>query len=259
MAKKKGKAIAKWAKHKFVVTPTLIRGFQDLKIKGHCNVENKDKDNEKEFVTRKNGKPTELSFTVDLNALTGVKDVYSEAIKFVSEADEGKTDFFYLGSKKLLGIKMMLVTAEISEIVMFPQKGNKWISCSVKLTFKKASKGKTEGGNGGDDEGGSNGFTARVYYTTSSGATGCVTAWSSISYADALKKARAKVPRNANWSGTTRQSTPTRQMGETQPTLSPETLEAARKRAQQASLASAQTTTTQGTQTPTTPTQGRVN
>lgn len=258
MAKKKKKAIAKWAKHKFVVTPTLIRGFQDLKIKGHCNVENKDKDNEKEFVTRKNGKPTELSFTVDLNALTGVKNVYNEAMKFVSEADEGKTDYFYLGTKKLLGIKMMLVTAEISEVVMFPKTGNKWISCSVKLSFKKASKGKTKGGSGGDDEGGSNGFTARVYYTTPSGATGCVTAWSSISYADALRKAKAKVPRNANWTGSRRTSTPAGQMGETQPTLSPEALEAARRRAQQASQGTTPTVTPQGTQTPTTTPQGRI-
>lgn len=242
---KKNKPIAKWAKHKLVVTPKVIRSFTDLKIKGQCNTDNKDKDDEKEFVTRKNGKPTEVSFTVELNALTGVSDVYGEAMKYVTEADEGKTDYLYLGGKKVLGIKLMLVTAEVTEVVIFPSKGNKWISCSVKLSFKKASKGKTKGG-GDENEGGSNGFTARVYYTTSSGATASVTGWSSVSYADALKKAKAKVPRTASWTGTSPKSTKTRQMGETQPTLTAATLEAARKRAQQTSLGLVPKTTTTG-------------
>ncbi len=224
--------IATWGNHKFVVEPSVIQSFTDLKIKGHCNTE--DKNNEsKEFVTRKSGKPTEISLTVQLNALTGVKDVYGEAMLYVQEADEGKTDYLYLGPSKVLDIKLMLVTAEVQEVIFFPGSGNIWISCSVKLTLKKASK---KDGSGSGGSGGKNGYSARVYYSASSGATSSVTAWSSVSYADALKKAYAKVPKNAQWA-----STKAKQATNQSPALTTAALEAARNRAAKASETKIQT------------------
>ena len=48
-----------------------------------------------------------------------------------------------------------------------------------------------------DDQQQSNGYSVRVYYCGSSGAVQSVVGYSTISYADARKKAWAKVPGNA--------------------------------------------------------------
>lgn len=216
---------AAWGGHKFKVTPKMIKSFRDMSIKGSCETEDKTAGSQK-YVSRKNGKPTEITFVIDLNALTGAKNVYKEAMSYITEADDGKTDYLYLGSSKVLSTKMMLTQAEITEIATVPGKANKWISCSVKLTLKKGS---SKDGTQDDPPGsGSKGYSAKVYYQLGSGAA-CysVTANSSISYADALKKAKAKVPAGASWTGTSPKSAST----PSQPTLSEAALEAARQRA----------------------------
>ncbi len=77
-------------------------------------------------------------------------------------------------------------------------------------------------------------YTARVYYSGSSGAVSSVTATSTISYQDALNKAYKKVPGNAQWASTTK-----KQATNQSPALTDKALEAARKR-----VAASQTATT---------------
>lgn len=193
--------IASWGNHKFVVSPSVIQSFKDMSIKGSSETTDKTKDNQK-YVERKAGEAAQVSFTVQLNALTGVGDVYGEANTYVAEAMEGKTEYMYLGPSKIIPAKMMLTSAEITEIVFAPGKGNVWISCEVRLTMKQGS-AKEDGSPGGGGGGGSGGgYTARVYYSGASGAVQSITVTSQKSYADALKQANAKVPGNALWSGT---------------------------------------------------------
>ena len=201
--------IGVFGNHKFQIKPKLIKSFRDMNIKGECETEDNTSGSQ-QYVSRKNGKPTEITLTIDLNALTGVKDVYGEAMQWLLEADNGVTSYFYLGPSKILNTQFMLTKAEVTEIVHRPGYGNQWISCSVKLTLKKAAASDSGSGSSGGSGSGSSGYTAKVYYQLGSGAS-CysVTAWSSVSYADALKKAKAKVPSGATWVGTNPSSAPT--------------------------------------------------
>lgn len=146
--------IAKWNGHSFEVSKKLIRSIEGLSIKGSCETEDKTKDGKK-FVSRTNSHATQISFTVQLNALMGVTNVRKEAMKYVKQAENGETAHFYIGSEKLMDAKLMLTSAEVEEIAFLPAQPRKWISCSVKLTFKRGSNddgstdGKTSGGSGG--------------------------------------------------------------------------------------------------------------
>lgn len=194
--------IASWNGHLFVVSSKLISSFRDLVIKGSCETKDKTTNNQK-YVERKAGEAAQITFTVELNRLTGVADVYAEAMKYVTEAAGGVVDYFYLGATKAIPAKMMLVTAEVQEVVTAPKKGDTWISCTVKLTMKQASELETGGsgdGGGGGNSGGK--YQCRIYYSGSSGAVQSVYAESDISYKDAYNKALAKVPSNALWFST---------------------------------------------------------
>lgn len=132
-----GKEAGRWNNHTFTISPKLIRGFTDLQIKGSCELQNKKK-SKQGYAKRKGGNPTEITLTIILNAYTGC-DVRKEAMAFVSEARDGKQDYFYTGNKKLTSCKLMLTAANVKEVEISP-KGT-WINAKVSLTMKQSNKG----------------------------------------------------------------------------------------------------------------------
>ena len=144
--------IGSWNKHTFEISENLIRGFTDMTIKGGCEVTEKNSKQQK-YVERKYGEIPSVTITVELNAMVGVTDVMGESLAFVQEATDGATDYFYLGSRKLLPCKVRLTEAEIVEISHMPGKGDVWISSKVKLTMKQGTE--TDGGGGSGSSPGS--------------------------------------------------------------------------------------------------------
>lgn len=136
--------IGRWNGHTFELSGTVIRGFTGLKIKGSCETEDKTSSNQK-YVSRKNGKPAEVSLTVVLNSAFGC-DVRTEAMNLVSEAASGAKDYFYVGNGKLLPCKLLLTDAQVSEA--FIGNGDRWTSAEVALTMKQCDKGNATGGGG---------------------------------------------------------------------------------------------------------------
>lgn len=128
--------IARWNGHKFEVTPSVIRSFTGLNIKGSSKTEDKESGGQG-YVSRKQGQPKEISLTAHLSAQLGC-DVQTEAMSFVNQATSGSKDYFYIGSKKLLTCSLMLTEASVSEIGI--TNGGKWVKADVKLTFKQCSK-----------------------------------------------------------------------------------------------------------------------
>lgn len=128
--------IASWNGHSFTISPTLIRGFSGLTIKGGSETKDKTKSKQK-YVSRKNSIPSEVTMTAELNAFTGC-DVQNEALKFVEEARAGASNYFYMGGKKLVACKLMLTEASISEVQIAP--GGAWTACNVSLTMKQCAK-----------------------------------------------------------------------------------------------------------------------
>lgn len=164
--------VGKWNSHTFVVSPNVIRSFTGLTIKGSSETEDKETGGQK-YVSRKSGKPAEISLTVLLSALTG-NDVRNEALAFVDEARRGSQGYFYVGGKKLVTCQLMLTDASISETQI--ASNGVWVGCKVQLTFKQSGKYDGEsggsssgGGSSGGSSGGSKKTSVKKKATTSSG------------------------------------------------------------------------------------------
>ncbi|MBQ8088473.1 MAG: hypothetical protein IJ234_08645 [Clostridia bacterium] len=131
--------IGRWNGHTFEVSPSLVRSFTDLTVKGSCETKTKNSKKQK-YVVRKYGEIAEISMTLGLNALLGVNDVRSEAMQMISDSIEGAQDYFYVGDGKLLPCEVMLISASVEQIEVMPGDGGTWIRCDVKCSFKQASK-----------------------------------------------------------------------------------------------------------------------
>ena len=142
--------IGKWSGFVFEVSPNVIRGFTGMTIKGGSETENK-VSSKQQYVKRKNSTATEVNVKIHLNAFLGCS-VRSEADELIHAASDGKTDYFYVGGKKLVTCKLMLVGAEVSEIVISPE--GEWISCDVSLNMKQCAK--WDGNSSTSGSGGSN-------------------------------------------------------------------------------------------------------
>lgn len=166
--------IGRWNGHKFEVSPSLIRGFTGLQIKGSSETEDKESGNQK-YVSRKNGKPVEVSMTIHLNARLGC-DVRSEAAKFISEAMSGSKDYFYIGNKKLVSCQLMLTDATVKEVGLI---GNgTWTQADVQITMKQCSKndGTTSASSSSSSSSGSKKASTKKTSTTTTKSTSVVQA-----------------------------------------------------------------------------------
>ena len=128
--------IAWWNNHRFEISPSVIRGFSNLQVKGTCETTDKT-DRQEKYQTFKNTQPAEISLTAHLDARLGC-NVWREAIDYVIEARWGKSDYFYVYENgqyaKIFAIKMMLTSAAVSNVVIAPT--GKWIAADVALTMK---------------------------------------------------------------------------------------------------------------------------
>lgn len=129
----------KWHKHNFKVAPNKILTFGDLKMTGSCETKDKKKSGQG-YVTKKKGKPTEISLTIELNAYIGA-DVRKEVDTFLEEARSGSKDYFYVGKSKLVPYKLMLTTASVKSVEI--SHNNTWVSAELSLTMKQCEKKKS--------------------------------------------------------------------------------------------------------------------
>ena len=151
--------IGRWGGQKFEVKSNYVQGFTGLSVKGSSETEDKESGGEK-YVSRKNGKPTEISLTIHLNALTGCTNVRDTAMWFINQARAGKKDYFYIKNGKLVPCQVMLTEASVKEIKM--TNAADWICCDVQLTLKQCSKwdGTTASSGGGSSGGGGGGSSS---------------------------------------------------------------------------------------------------
>ncbi|MGI6234430.1 MAG: hypothetical protein ACOYI6_04145 [Christensenellales bacterium] len=189
---------AQWNNHRFTVSPQVIRGFTGLSIKGASETEDKES-GKQQYASRKAGKPSEISLTAHLNKLTGC-NVRDEALAFVTDAQSGATNYFYVGGKKLIASQLMLTEAAVDEVQIAPD--GTWISCTVKLNLKQ-SQGNAQvakvGGGGGGGGGGQTPYNKmslkqKAEYRINIGAKGGIAAGAATK---AVAAARADKARNA--------------------------------------------------------------
>lgn len=163
--------IGRWNGHRFEVSTNLVRGFTGLTIKGSSETEDKDAGGEM-YASRKNGKPKEVKLEILLASYLGC-DVRTEAIQFVDEATSGKTDYFYVGNKKLVTCQLMLTEASVKDVKIVGR--GTWTSAAVSLTMKQCTKNDVASPPSGGTSSGGGGSSQRVSVNTTPPAKAVVT------------------------------------------------------------------------------------
>lgn len=206
--------IIEWNGVQFYVKPSEIRSFRDLSISASCETEDEENGGEK-YAKKKNNGGYEAKLTAIFDQRLGVSDVKQAAINLCDMARTGAKGYLYHKGGKLISGQMMATSATANKWTFAPD--GSVISVDVDISWKQGSKndggtapatptGPGSGGSRPGDTGKTGGgtYTATVYYSASSGAVQSVTATSTVSYADAQKKAYDKVPGNAQWASTTK-------------------------------------------------------
>lgn len=184
----------------FFVKPTKVQGVSEISVEASANTEDKEEDGEK-LAKRKTNGTIQITMKAVLNAFLGA-DVQGIANKAIEAARKGDSGYLYSYGKKLYTCQFIMADAKATNILMSGT--GTWISCELNLTLKQTSKtGGATQATGGTPSGGGGGskktYSATVYYSASSGAVQSVTRTSTVSQADAEKKAWAAVPGNAQW------------------------------------------------------------
>ena len=151
--KSKKVVVGRWGGHKFIVSQKKIYSFSDLTIKGSIETEDKLNDRTK-YTAIKNSKPAEISLQIHLNASLGI-DVRKDALLFVKQAQEGRADYFYVGTEKLLDYALMLTDASVKKIEI--AHSSVWTSADVQITLKQCDKSDLYGTPGSSSSGGGGG------------------------------------------------------------------------------------------------------
>lgn len=233
-AAKTGVVLLQWHDVQFYAKSNQIRGLKSFTVSSSIETEDEEIGDEK-ITKLKKKKGYTSSITAYFDIRLGISDVKAEAMKLLAYGTGAQTGYLSCCGAKLIPTIQMMKDAKVQNVVFAPD--GRWISCEVVMNFVNRSKldgtttsaqaasGGGEGGGGGGSSGGGGGggntYTATVYYSASSGAVQSVTRTSTVSYDDALKKAYAAVPKNAQWastnkSGATNQSNPSNTPAATQ-------------------------------------------
>lgn len=214
-AAKTGVVLLQWHDVQFYAKSNQIRGLKSFTVSSSIETEDEEIGNEK-ITKLKKKKGYASSITAYFDIRLGISNVKAEAMKLLAYGTGGQTGYLSCCGAKLIPTIQLMKDAKVQNVVFAPD--GRWISCEVVMNFVNRSKldGTTtsapaaSGGGGGGGGGGSSGggggggktYTATVYYSASSGAVQSVTRTSTVSYDDALKKAYAAVPKNAQWAST---------------------------------------------------------
>ena len=127
--------IAQWSEIRFEISAASALLLDGLKFSVECETKEKEK-NKQKYVSYENGKPSQISFTVILNAALGI-DVREQITLFTAKAQRGAEDYLYVGGEKLFPFKIRLVKADSEEIVLNP--AGKMVSAKIGVTYKQSS------------------------------------------------------------------------------------------------------------------------
>lgn len=107
------------------------------KMKMSAEMETEDKtEGEQNYVSIKNGKAVQITFSVFLEAALGM-DVKEYIKRLLHSAQRGIKNYLYISGEKIFPFLMMMVKAEADNIQKAPS--GAWISATVNLTMKQAS------------------------------------------------------------------------------------------------------------------------
>lgn len=140
-------SIATWGDHTFEITSRIVYGFEELKIKSSRKTEDKEKKNKlygkQNIAAKKAANPTDVSLKAKLYKALGAEP-YAEAQAWLADAHKGTADRLKISGKDAVPCKLILVSAEVSEVSI--DAAGEWVSCEVSLSFKSNSVWDKNGG-----------------------------------------------------------------------------------------------------------------
>lgn len=128
--------IAQFENLKFGISSSTALLIFNIKMSAECETEDQT-DSSQQYVSAKNGKPLQLTFTVIIDANLG-GDVRENVIYMLNGAQRSLQGYFYIAGTKVFPFKMMLIKAETEEVKLSPS--GKWVKTNVNITLKQSTK-----------------------------------------------------------------------------------------------------------------------
>lgn len=164
-------AIAQFSTLKFEISASDALLFEKLKISTECSIEEQVSDSQ-EYVSAKNGKAAQITFSILLHAALGA-DVQKMAATLHNMAQRSEESYFYMNGAKVFPFRMMMTKAETEEIAISP--GGKWVSAKINVTMKQSSSqwifGDEQASQAGNQNSGGNSYHSSAGTATAQKAT----------------------------------------------------------------------------------------
>ena len=128
--------IAQFEKLVFGLSANTALLLNNIKLSAECETDSQS-DNSQQYVTAKNGKPLQVTFTAIIDANLG-SDVKESVVYALDGAQRGLQGYFYIAGEKVFPFKVMLVKADTEEIKLSP--AGEWVKTNVSITLKQSTK-----------------------------------------------------------------------------------------------------------------------
>lgn len=128
--------IAQFENLKFGISSSTALLINNIKMSAECETEDQT-DSSQQYVSAKNGKPLQITFTAIIDANLG-GDVKENVVYLMNGAQRSLQGYFYIAGAKVFPFKMMLKKAETEEVKLSPS--GKWVKTNVNITLKQSAK-----------------------------------------------------------------------------------------------------------------------
>lgn len=128
--------IAQFENLKFEISSSTALLLNNIRMSAECETEDQT-DSSQQYVSAKNGKPLQVTFTAIIDANLG-GDVRDNVTYMLNGAQRSLQGYFYIAGTKVFPFKLMLVKAETEEVKLSPS--GKWVKTNVNITLKQSTK-----------------------------------------------------------------------------------------------------------------------
>lgn len=134
---RKSKVIAQWYTKQFYIGTRDLNAFVDFSLSASMDTDTKAQKKKMPKLVNVAPKNGQISFTIPLNR-AWCSDVKKEATWWVNEVNKGTVSLFYIGKKAVSKNQWKIVSADISEVRLVPEKKDTvFDKCRVNVTFQE--------------------------------------------------------------------------------------------------------------------------
>lgn len=135
--KRKSKVIAQWYIKQFYIGTNDLNAFTDFALSASMDTDTRERKKKMPKLVNVAPKNGQISFTIPLNRMW-CSNVKKEATWWVNEVNKGTVSLFYIGKKAVSKNQWKLVSAEISDVRLVPEKKDTvFDKCKINITLQE--------------------------------------------------------------------------------------------------------------------------